>query len=380
MKNIPVAGPWITELETSYVTDAATHAWFADHAMYHQRFEAAFADAIGIRYAMALPSCTSALHLILAALGIGSGDEVIVPDATWIASSAPISYVGATPVFVDIDPLTWCMDAGAFERAINEKTKAAIVVDLYGGMPDWEALETIASARNIPLIEDAAEAVGSRYKGRMAGGFGVAGAFSFHGSKTMTTGEGGMLVTDDKVLFERAQFLRDHGRPTGDRFFQNTEVGFKYKMSAMQAAMGLAQTERLDELVERKQAIFGWYKEAVAGRGDIVLNHQPTDVFNSYWMVTAIVDKSLGIEKLDLMESLSKQGIDSRPFFHPLSSLHAYEKNSQAIKARDENKVAYDVSSRGINLPSGFQLDEETVKYVCDIFCSILDEKNNEHR
>ncbi len=368
MKNIGVAGPWITELETSYVADAAKNAWFSNHAVYHQRFEAAFADAIGTPYAMALPSCTSALHLILAALGIGPGDEVIVSDATWIASSAPISYVGATPVFVDMDPLTWCMDARAFERAISEKTKAAIVVDLYGGMPDWDALEGIASAHNIPLIEDAAEAVGSCYKGRMAGSFGVAGAFSFHGSKTMTTGEGGMLVTDDKVLFERAQFLRDHGRPAGDRFFQNTEVGFKYKMSAMQAAMGLAQTERLDELVERKQAIFGWYEKALAGRDDIVLNHQPADVLNSYWMVTAVLDKSLGIKKLDLMESLSGHGIDSRPFFHPLSSLHAYENSPQAIKARDENKVAYDISPRGINLPSGFQLDEETVQTVCEKF------------
>ncbi|MCP4934171.1 MAG: DegT/DnrJ/EryC1/StrS family aminotransferase [bacterium] len=373
MKKIGVAGPSITELEISYVTDAATNAWFADHSIYHQRFEEAFGKKIGTKYAMALPSCTSALHLILAALEVGPGDEVIVPDATWIASSAPISYVGATPVFVDIDPKTWCMDAGAFERAISEKTKAAIVVDLYGGMPEWDALEKIANTHNIPLIEDAAEAVGSQYRGRMAGSFGVVGTFSFHGSKTMTTGEGGMLVTDDKILFERAQFLRDHGRPAGDRFFQNTEVGFKYKMSSMQAAMGLAQTERLDELVERKQEIFSWYKRALSGCDDLVLNYQPEDVINTYWMVTAILDQSIGFEKLDLMERLSKHGIDSRPFFHPLSSLHAYEKTEQAIKAQQINKIAYDISPRGINLPSGFQLDEENVKYICEKLLQIIE-------
>ncbi len=373
-QTIPVAGPWITDLETSYVADAAANAWYGDHAIYHQRFEAAFREAIGMEYAMSLPSCTSALHLSLAALGIGPGDEVIVPDATWIASAAPISYVGATTVFVDIDPLTWCMDARAFEAAITERTKAAIVVDLYGGMPDWQALEEIAAAHKIPLIEDAAEAVGSRYKGRMAGSFGVAGAFSFHGSKTMTTGEGGMLVTGNRKLFERAQFLRDHGRPAGDRFFQNTEVGYKYKMSAMQAAMGLAQTERLDELIRRKREIFDWYRQALSGREDIVLNFEPDDVLNSYWMVTAIFDPSHGIDKLELMGRLSEHGIDSRPFFHPLSSLEAYRDTEQGKRARRINSTAYDISARGINLPSGFSLDEETVGRVCKSLCSILDE------
>ncbi len=372
MKRIPVAGPWITEREISYVTDAATNAWYGQHNMYHDRFEHAFAEVVCTKYAMALPSCTSALHLSLAALGIGRGDEVIVPDISWIASSAPITYVNAQPVFADIDPLTWCLDAKSFEHNITPNTKAAIVVNLYGGMPDWDALRKIAEAHNIVLIEDAAESIGSRYKNQMAGGLGKVGAFSFHGSKTVTTGEGGMLVTNDETIFKRAQFLRDHGRPPGNRFFQNSEVALKYKMSSMQAAMGLAQIERLDELVERKRDIFNWYKEALSDCEKIRLNHEPDEVFNSYWMVTAIVDDSLGLDKFKLMEWFSEHNIDSRPFFHPLSSLDAYKNEPSAVKARQSNVVAYNLAPYGINLPSNLQLDQSDVNKVCKCLCDII--------
>jgi len=240
-QRIPVSGPSITEHEIAYVTDAARTAWYAQHRVYHDRFEQAFASHLGVEFAMALPSCTAAIHLALAAMGVGPGDEVIVPDITWIASAAPISYLGATPVFADIDRDTWCIAASSLESLITARTKAVIVVDLYGSMPNWDDVLKVAQRHDIDVIEDAAEAVGSRYRDRAAGSFGRANVFSFHGSKTLTTGEGGMLATNDRALFDRAQVLRDHGRPAGDRFFQNKEVAYKYKMSSLQAALGLAQ-------------------------------------------------------------------------------------------------------------------------------------------
>src|SRR4051794_27541734 len=229
-KKIPVAGPSITDKEVAYVTEAAATAWFENANAFVERFEQGFEEYLGVRHAMALPSCTSAIHLSLAALDIGPGDEVILPDVTWIASAAPISYVGATPVFADIDPQTWCLAAGSFEECLTPHTKAVIPVDLYGNMPDMQALCQIASRSGVAIVEDAAEAIGSEFQGRKAGSFGSAGVFSFHGSKTLTTGEGGMLVTDSEALYQRVLFLRDHGRKPGEKLFFNTEIGYKYKM------------------------------------------------------------------------------------------------------------------------------------------------------
>ena len=285
---IPVGGPWITEREGELAREAAMNAWGPDHYAYNRRFETMFAEFIGVKHAVSLPHATAALHLALAAGHVGAGHEVIVPDVTWIASVAPVNYVGARPVFVDIDPLTWCIDPLKVEEAISPATRAIIGVDLYGSMCDWPALREIADKHNLLLIEDAAEALGSTLNGRQAGWFGDVAAYSFHGSKTVVTGEGGMLVTDDDELHARVQKLRDHGRPPGDRFFQNDEVAFKYKMSAVQAALGIAQMERIDELIARKREIFHWYKKAFAGVNAIALNAEPPEMKNSYWMVTLV--------------------------------------------------------------------------------------------
>jgi perosamine synthetase len=373
MDRIPVAGPWITQLEIDYVTDAVTNAWYANANMYHARFESAFAKYVGRKYAMALPSCTSAIHLSLLALGIGEGDEVIIPDSTWIASAAPITYVGATPVFVDVDEATWCIRPDAFEEAITERTKAVILVDLYGSMPDMDKLLPIANARGIAVIEDAAEAIGSAFHGTLAGGFGEVSVFSFHGSKTLTTGEGGMLVTDRQDLFERVQFLRDHGRQAGDVQFFNAEVAYKYKMSSMQAALGLAQIERIEELIERKREIFSWYENAFRDDTGIVLNAEPRGVKNSYWMVTAVWDRSFFKRKNDVVVAMRDRGVDVRPFFHPLSSLPPYAEYPAAARAASTNAVSYDIGSRAVNLPSGFSLRAEDAQKVHDTLLRALE-------
>jgi perosamine synthetase len=364
MEQVPISGPWITEKEIAYVTDAVTNAWYGNHNVYHAKFEHAFAEYLGVRHAVSLPSCTSGLHLALAALGIGPGDEVIVPDVTWIATAAPIQYVGATPVFADIDPASWCLSAASFEASITPRTKAVIVVDLYGNMPDMAAIRAIAKARGLAVIEDAAEAHGSEQGGRKAGSFGDVGVFSFHGSKTMTTGEGGMLVTDRTELFERVMFLRDHGRLPGDRYFFNQEVAFKYKMSSMQAALGLAQLERIDELVDRKRQIFAWYREELAGIDGLTLNSEAPGTKNTYWMVSIITRK---LTKQRWMELLPENKIDCRPFFHPLSSIPAYLDTDQAKAAVARNVVSYELSPYGINLPSALSLDRPTVQRVCGV-------------
>jgi len=372
LSRLPVAGPWITELEVEYVTDAARNAWYDRAGEYPHRFEVAFAKHSGRRFAISLPSCTAGIHLILAALGIGPDDEVIVPDATWIASAAPITYVGATPVFADVDPQTWCLDVERSRHLVSSRAKAIIAVDLYGGTPELLDLERLARDHGLALIEDAAEAIGSVSQGRPAGNFGLASVFSFHGSKTLSTGEGGMVVTDDQDLFERILVLRDHGRAVGDSDFLNEEVAFKYKMSALQAALGLAQLERLPALVEKKRQIFRWYEEAFAGLDALTLNAEPPGTLNSYWMVTMLLDASLKLQAKTLRQSLHEQAIDTRPFFHPLSSLPAFAKSSHAEEARKRNRVAYDWAPRGLNLPSALVLTEGDVARVADAVKKVL--------
>ena len=369
-RRIPVAGPWITDKEIAYVSDAVATNWYEDAGDYVGRFEQAFAVATDRRFAVSLPSCTSAIHLALAALGVGPGDEVVVPDITWIASSAPITYVGATPVFADVDPDTWCLAADSLRAVITPRTKAIIAVDLYGGMPEYPEILAIAATAGLPVIEDAAEAAGSSQLDRPAGSYGIAGVFSFHGSKTLTTGEGGMLVVDDEKLFDRVQALRDHGRARGDRFFFNAEVGFKYKMSSMQAALGLAQLERLDELMIRKRQIFGWYRDRLADH--VQLNAEPPGTRNAYWMITAVVPEVSPLRTLDLMAGLDAHGIDTRPFFHPLSSLPAYAGEREAAIARERNVVSYALDNRGVNLPSALSLEEHDVDFVCAAFLELL--------
>lgn len=365
MPLIPVAGPSITEREGELAREAALTAWGPDHYRFNARFERMMAEHVGVAHAVSLPHATSGLHLALAAAGIGPGDEVIGPDVTWIASMAPVSYVGATPVFVDILPDTWCLDPGAVEAAITPRTRAIIGVDLYGSMCDWAALRDIATRHGLVLIEDAAEALGSTYAGQQAGSLGDVAVFSFHGSKTITTGEGGMLVTNDDHLHARVQKLRDHGRPPGDRFFLNDEVAFKYKMSAVQAALGIAQMERIGDLIEYKRRLFGWYRNRLEGVPGLALNAEPQQVRNSYWMVTVVPEARFGHDKFSLQAGLRARGVDSRPFFSRLSGLKAYHDRDDCSRFLPSVTAGEPAATRGVNLPSGYGLDEPTVDRVC---------------
>jgi perosamine synthetase len=373
-ENIPIAGPWVSELEATYVAEAARGAWYQGAGSFVRRFEQSFAGYIGVRHAIAVPHCTSALHMALLALGVGKGDEVIVPECSWIASAAPITYVGAQPVFADIDPATWCISPESIEHLITEKTRAVIPVGLYGLPADMPAIRKITEKFKIHLIEDAAQSLGGKYSGKMSGSAADVAAFSFHGTKTLTTGEGGMFVTDDEAVFERAQFLRDHGRSRVNyKNFFNTEVAYKYKMSDLQAAFGLAQLERIDQLLERKRSIFQWYKARLSDIPGITLNIEPPGFVNSYWMTTVVLDPSLGLTTAAIRSKFEEYGIDVRPFFHPMSSLPAFAGYPKVREAQENNRAAYSISPRAFNLPSALQLSEAQVDRVCSLLKKFLD-------
>ena len=372
-ERIFVSGPSITQKEIDYVTEAVKSAWYDNANYYNEKFESNFKSYVGTKYAISLPSCTSAIHLSLIALGITEGDEVIVPDITWIATSAPINYVGAIPVFADIDEKTWCITPKSFEKCITSKTKAVIVVDLYGNIPEMDKIKEIAEKHNIAIIEDAAEAMGSIYKGKKAGSLGDIGVFSFHGSKIMTTGEGGMLVTYDKDIHERCLKLRDHGRAVSDKMFWNDEIGYKYKMSSLQAALGIAQLKRIEELVENKRSIFNWYKDELKDVEGIYLNSEDEAIRNNYWMVTIVWDnKKYKITKEKFMKELKQYNIDSRPFFYPLSMEPAYKELTKNKNYTNLNPNSYKISPYAINLPCGMGMNKELVKFVCDKLKLIL--------
>jgi perosamine synthetase len=373
-ENIPIAGPWVSELEATYVAEAARGAWYQGAGSFVRRFEQSFANYIGVRHAIAVPHCTSALHMALLALGVGKGDEVIVPESSWIASAAPITYVGAQPVFADIDPATWCISPESIERLITAKTRAVIPVGLYGLPADMLAIRKITEKFKIHLIEDAAQSLGGKYSGKMSGSAADVAAFSFHGTKTLTTGEGGMFVTDDEAIFERAQFLRDHGRSRVNyKNFYNTEVAYKYKMSDLQAAFGLAQLERIDQLLERKRSIFQWYRARLSEIPGITMNIEPPGFVNSYWMTTVVLDPSLKLTTADIRSKFEQCGIDVRPFFHPMSSLPAFAEYPKVREAQASNRAAYSISPRAFNLPSALQLSEAQVDRVCSLLKKFLE-------
>ena len=352
--------PSITELEVEYATDAACNGWGERCYEYIGRFEELFRSHLGVKHAIATSSCTGAMHMGLAALGVGPGDEVIIADTNWIASVAPVTYLGAKPVFVDVLPDSWCIDPEKTEAAITAKTKAIIAVHLYGNLCDMDTLLAIGERHGIPIIEDAAEAIGSEWYGKRAGSMGAFGTFSFHGTKTMTTGEGGMIVTQDSEMYEKVLTLSNHGRAKGqNKQFWPDMVGFKYKMSNLQAAIGCAQMERIDNLIAGKRRVFEAYKEGLKGL-PITMNPEPDGVRNGYWMPTIVVDDGVTFDREALLAEFKENEIDGRVFFWPLSMLPMFED-------KPENETSYDLCQRAINLPSYHDLSLDDVKRVVEV-------------
>lgn len=360
MSRIHYTKPSITDLEIRYATDAATNGWGERCYEYIARFESLFCRHLGVKYAVSTSSCTGAMHMGLAALGIGSGDEVILGDINWIASAAPITYLGAKPVFIDVLPDSWCIDPAKVEAAITPRTKAIIAVHLYGNLCDMDALLKIGNKHGIPVIEDAAEAIGSEWHGRRAGSLGAFGTFSFHGTKTMTTGEGGIFVTQDEALFEKVLTLSNHGRARGQtKQFWPDSLGFKYKMSNIQAAIGCAQLERIDALIAGKRRIFSYYAEQLRDL-PLSMNPEPAGTVNGYWMPSIVVDEGVTFDREALLAAFKAENIDGRVFFWPLSMLPMFEN-------KEENVVSYGLFNRAINLPTYHDLTDAEMDRVVRI-------------
>lgn len=358
--------PSITELEIEYAADAARNGWGDRCYEYIHRFEEMFRRHLGVKYAIATSSCTGALHMGLAALGIGPGDEVILADTNWIATAAPITYLGAKPVFTDILADSWCIDPDAAEAAITPRTKAIIAVHLYGNLCDMERLLALGERYGIPVIEDAAEAIGSIYRDKRAGSMGKFGAFSFHGTKTLTTGEGGMFVTDDADLYEHVLTLSNHGRARSQsQQFWPDMVGFKYKMSNLQASIGCAQMERIDKLIARKREIFATYVNRLSAIEGISMNAEPPGTTIGAWMPTVVFNRNTGVTRELMQTAFAAANIDARVFFRPLSSLPMFEDASA-------NKISHDIPRRAINLPSYHDITDSEMDQVIAVIEALL--------
>ena len=355
---IPVAAPVLGEKELEYVTDCVRSGWVSSLGEYVRRFEREFAAYCGVRHGVATHNGTVALHLVMAALGIGPGDEVIVPTLTFVATGNAVTYTGATPIFVDSDPATWNIDPLAAARAVTPRTRALIAVHLYGHPADMDPLRSLAEEYRLSLIEDAAEAHGARYKGRRAGSLGDVAVFSFYGNKIITTGEGGMVVTDDAALVERCYFLENQAKASENPYW-HTEIGYNYRMTNMQAALGVAQLERIDEFVAARVHNAQHYNERLAGLPGITRPPSAAWADNVYWMYTVLVEDDYGLERDVLMARLRERGIETRPVFYPLHRLPMYDHGLRL-------PVAEEIARRGINLPSGSALTPAEVDAVCD--------------
>ena len=358
----PVSEPELGGNELEYVTNCIKTNWISSAGKYVRDFEAMVAKYCDAPYAAAVSNGTVALHLALDALGIGKGDEVIVPDLTFAASINAIIYCGATPVIVDIDATTWNICPKATERAITPKTKAIMPVHLYGLPAEMDTIRSLAKKHNLLIVEDAAEAIGSIYKGKKAGSMSDVATFSFYGNKTITTGEGGMVLFQDEETYKKAIVLRDHGMDKNKRYWHNF-VGYNYRLTNLQAAIGVAQMERIDDIVARKIELGKLYNEGLKDMTEFQLPASFEDVINTYWLYTIVLNDNCELDRDTLIGKLQQNGIETRPVFYPLHEMPPYQQY-----VRDEQyPVADRVSKRGICLPSYLSLQPSEIEFICGV-------------
>lgn len=371
VKFIPVCEPFLAGNEREYVLDAIDTGWISSAGKYISKFENSFAEYCGVKQGIAVCNGTVALHLALTALGIGKGDEVIVSDFTMIASAFSICYTGAMPVFVDAEPVTWNIDVNKIEEKITSRTKAIMVVHIYGHPCNMDPIIEIARKFNLIVIEDAAEVHGAEYKGKKCGSLGDIAAFSFFANKVATTGEGGMVVTNDDDLGDKSRYYKNLCFPLkGPRSYIHNDIGFNYRMSNLHAAIGLAQVEKLDFYVEKRRRINSLYKEHLKNVPGITLQPELNYAKNVYWMNGVVIDQQeFGLSRDDTMLKLKEQGIDSRSFFtgmHKQPSLRNY-----GCKTDGEYPVSEYLEMNGFYLPSGSSLTNLEVEYICDVIKKI---------
>jgi perosamine synthetase len=361
---LPVAEPDLGPLEERYLLDAFRSGWISSLGPYIKRFEEDFALFCGVKHAVAVSNGTVALHLALVAAGIGSGDEVVVPALTFVATAAAVRHAGAEPVFVDSESEIGTLDPAAVERAMGPKTKAILPVHLYGHPADMDPILALAREKGLLVIEDAAEAHGAKYRSRTVGSMGHLSTFSFYGNKILTTGEGGAVVTDDDALAARVRFLKDHAMDPQRRYW-HPEVGYNYRMTNLQAALGCAQLERFTELTANRQRIVELYRSAFEG-STVAINPAEPWAVPVPWLVCAMLPQGTTRDERDvLIASLKEHGVDSRPYFHPLCNMPPYaECRRVGARGGPTLPVAEDLSARGLNLPSLTKLTPDDVARV----------------
>ena len=362
---IPVCEPVLDGREMKSVMDCMETNWISSAGKYISLFEDKFSQYCGVPFGVACSNCTTALHMSLVALGIGPGDEVIIPDFTLIVSANTVILAGAKPVLVDVDSKTWCIDAGLIEAKITPRTKAIMVVHMYGHPCDMEAIMEIARRHNLFVIEDCAQAHGAEVNGKKAGSFGDVSCFSFYGNKILTTGEGGMVLCRDEKLAERLRLLRNQGFQ--EPRFVHEVVAFNYRLTNIQAAIGVAQTELIEEKITRKRWIGQTYNELLTGTPELVLPYEEPWAKNVYWMYGIVLEESFGVAKDDLMKMLKVKGVDTRSFFCPMSLQPIFHGSDPRFPdIAGDYPVSVDLWNRGLYLPSGLGLTRPQMEEVVE--------------
>jgi perosamine synthetase len=367
--HLPVMEPSLGGNELKYVADCVTSNWISSQGSYVRAFEEKFADYIGISHALTTSNGTTALHLALVALGIGPGDEVIVPDLTFAAPVNVIIHCGATPILIDVNKETWTIEADAIEGAITNKTKAVIPVHLYGHPCDMDPIMAVANSYNLFVIEDCAEALGATYKGKQVGTFGQAGCYSFFANKVITTGEGGMVTATDPKLAQKMSILRDHGMIKEKRYW-HLYAGFNYRMTNLQAAVGLAQMERIEHFLSNRQLIVDRYNQHLSRIPGILLPPNKSWATNIHWLYSIIVDETLtGISRDELARGLAEAGIETRQFFYPIHQQPPYQPQDQ-----NAFPISDYLSINGLSLPTANDILLDDVDRVCDAIGRLVDD------
>jgi len=361
-KFIPVAEPNIGQKEISYVLKAVKSGWVSSLGYYVEKFENDFTEYCGRKYGVSVSNGTVALHLALVSLGIERGDEVIIPNFTFVAVANAVTYTGAKIVPVDIESDTWNINSQKIESKITKKTKAIIPVHTYGHPANMDPILKIAKEYNLFVIEDAAEAHGAEYKGKKVGSFGDISCFSFYGNKSITTGEGGMCLTDDENLYKKMLLLRDHGMRKEKKYWHEV-IGYNYRLTNLQAALGCAQLEKINQFIWIKRRNAELYKNLLKNLPWITLPVEKEYAKNIYWMFSILVNNEMGYNRNLVAKKLKKANIDSRVFFYPISDLPPYKNKVKNKNLEISKKIAY----RGLNLPSSTKLTEKEIKYICKI-------------
>lgn len=358
-EKINYAGPWITEKEVSYVEDAVRNGFYANYRLHTKKLEEKVCELLGLDYALAVSSCTASIHLSVAAAGIGAGDEVITTDSSCVASALPIVIAGATAVFVDVDTRSWTISPTAIRRAITPQTRAILPVHWNGNPCDMTEILAIAREHNLVVLEDGAPALGAEFDGKKVGTMGSAGCFSFQGAKVAIGGQGGILATNDKALFEKAQILASLGRTDSAMQYWSDYVGWNYGMGNLPAALALAQVERLDELIEKKRAMFSWYDEGLGELDQLTLVRELPNTRSTYCYPALILNETARCDRGVLLTELRKHNIDSRPAQPRISKMPMFQ-------SRFDNPQSARIETHGVILPSAFNLTRDDIAFVCE--------------